>query len=105
MIGLILDALVLMVLLKVFNDDEGSFWVTLLLALGASVVAYVLALTLVSVIGIGAILVAGVATGVLLSVCISAVYGVEIKRSFLIAGIFVVVHIGIGMAFSAMLNT
>ena len=54
--------------------------------------------------GVAGIFVAAVIAAALLAIAVSALFGVEIKRAFLIAGLFMVIHIGVGFAFQAMLH-
>ena len=105
MIGLAIDAFVLMALLKAINDDDASFVGAFLLALGAAIGTALLAAGLAVVMGIAGIVVAALLAGAILGVAVSALYGVEIKRSFAIAGIFMVVHIGVGIGFELMLRS
>ncbi len=105
MIGLAIDALVLMALIKAINDDDVSFVSAFLVALVAAIGTTVLAAGLAAVIGISGIVVAALLAGTILGVAVSALYGVEIKRSFAIAAIFMVVHIGVGIGFELMLRS
>lgn len=104
MIGIIIDALVLMTLLKTLNDEDIGLGTSILVALAASVGTTVLAVALASMMGIAGIAVAAVVAAILLGVAVSALFGVEIKRSFLIGIIFMVVHIGIGVGFQLLLR-
>jgi len=104
MLGIAIDALVLMVLLKAINDEDIGFGTSVVVALVASIGTTVLAFGLMSVMGITGIVVAGVIAAALLGVAVSALFGVEIKRSFLIGIIFMVVHIGFSIGFILMLR-
>ena len=99
MLGIAIDALVLMVLLKTINDDDIGFGTSILVALVASIATTLLAVGLAAVMGMVGIAVAAVIAAALLGVAVSALFGVEIKRSFLIGAIFMVVHIGVGIGF------
>lgn len=105
MLGIAIDALVLMVLLKTINDDDIGFGTSLVVAIVASIGTTLLAIGLASVMGIAGIAVAGIIAAALLGVAVSALFGVEIKRSFLIGAIFMVAHIGIGIGFQLMLRS
>ncbi len=104
MLGIAIDALVLMVLLKTINDDDIGFGTSILVALVASFGTSLLAGGLALVMGLGGIALAVVIAAGLLGVAVSALFGVEIKRSFLIAGIFLAVHIGVRVGFHLMLG-
>ncbi len=105
MLGIAIDALVLMVLLKTINDEDIGFGMSIVVALVASVGTTVLAIGLAAVMGIAGIAVAAIIAAALLGVAVSALFGVEIKRSFLIGGIFMLVHIGVGIGFQLMLQS
>ena len=104
MLGIAIDALVLMALLKAVNDEDIGFGISIVVALVASIGTKILAVGLVSVMGIAGIAVAGVIAAVLLGVAVSALFGVEIMRSFLIGFVFMVVHIGVGIGFQIMMR-
>lgn len=105
MLGVIVDAAVLMVLLKTVNDDDMSLGLAVVVALVASISMGLLSWGLVSVIGAAGIFLAPIIVAAGLGVAVSALFGAEIKRSFLIATIFVVVHIGFGIGFRLMLSS
>ena len=104
MLGIAIDALVLMALLKAVNDEDIGFGISIVVALVTSIGTTVLAVGLVSVMGIAGIAVAGIIAAALLGVAVSALFGVEIMRSFLIGFIFMVVHIGVGIGFRIMMQ-
>ena len=104
MLGIAIDAVVLIVLLKTLNDEDVGFGTAFLVALVAAIGTTALAFGLVAVMGITGIFVAAVVAAGLLGAAVSALFGVEIKRSFLIAIIFMVVHIGVGVGFQWLLN-
>ncbi len=105
MLGIAIDALVLMVLLKTVTDEDIGFGLAILVAIVASIGTTVLALSLVSVMGIAGIAIAALVAAALLAVAVSAMFGVEIKRSFLIGAIFMVVHISVGIGVQLMLRS
>lgn len=105
MIGIAIDALVLMVLLKTMNDDDVGFGTSILVSIVASIGTGLLAFGLGSVMGIAGVLLAAIIAAALLGVAVSALFGVEIKRSFLIGAIFMVVHIVIGVGFQLMFRS
>jgi hypothetical protein len=104
MLGLLLDAAVLMLLLKVVNEDDLGLGTAVLVALAAAVGTWILTYALALAMGTAGIYVGALLAAALLGVAISALFGVEIKRSFLVAGLFMVVHIGVGLAIQAMLH-
>lgn len=97
MLGILLDAAVLMFLLKVINEDEIGFGTSVIVAVIASVGTTLLAIGLRLLIGIAGVAVAAVIAALLLGVAVAALFGVEIKRSFLIAGLFMLVHMGVAL--------
>ena len=105
MLGIAIDALVLVVLLKVVNDEDVGIGMAFIVALVAAIGTTVLAYGLAAVMGFFGVIVAALIAAALLGVAVSALFGVEIKRSFLIAGIFMVVHIGVGIGFQSMFST
>jgi len=105
MLGIVIDAAVLIVLLKTISEEEIGFGTALLVALGTSVGTMVLALGLASLLGLAGVFVAAVLAAAALGAVVSALFGVEIKRSFMIGGIFMLVHVGMGIAFELMFRS
>ena len=106
MLGIAIDALVLIFLLKAINDEDIGFGTAFVVALVAAIGTTALAFGLGAVMGIAGIFVAAVVAAALLGVAISALSGVgSVKRSFLIAIIFMVVHIGVAVGFQLMFST
>ena len=104
-LGTLIDAAILMVLIQIFSgDEEVSLLTTFIIALVSSVVTGILAMALVAAIGFAGIVVAAAIAAVALGVVISAVFGLEINRSFAVAGIFMVAHIAVGIGFRLMAN-
>ena len=101
---LAIDALVLIALLKVINEDEVDFLTAFLVALVASIGTAVLAAVLAVALGFPGLILAAAIAALLLGAAVSLLFGVEIKRSFLIAGIFLVVHITVAIGFQLMLR-
>ena len=104
MLGIAIDALVLIVLLKTMSDEDLDFATAFFIALVAAIGTSALAFGIGTAMGIAGIIVAAIVAAVLLGVAVSALYGVEIKRSFLIGVIFMIVHIGVGVGFQLMLR-
>lgn len=105
MLAIGIDALALMVLLKTISDDDIELDTSIAIALVASIGTKLLALGLGPLMGIAGIAVASVIAAISLGVAVSAMFGVEIKRSFLIGAIFMVVHVCVGLAFQFMLRS
>ena len=104
MLGILIDAAVLIGLLKIINDDDVGLGTACIVALVASLGTAALAFGLVSVMGISGLFVASLLAAALLGVAVSAMFGVEIKRSFLIAGLFMLVHLAVGIGFQMLLH-
>jgi hypothetical protein len=96
MLPIIIDAVALIALLKVVSDEEVGF--------GAACLLSIVALALIAGIGFAGILAAAVIAAALFGLAVSAMYGVEIKRSLLIGGVFVVVHIATAVGLQMMLR-
>ena len=105
MLGIVIDAGVLIVLLQVGSGQDIDFPTAFFVAIGAAIGTMVLAMGLVSAMGIAGVFVAAIVAAAGLGVAVSALFGVEIKRSFLIGAIFMVVHIGVGVMFQAALGS
>ena len=102
MLGLALDAFVLMGLLKMISDEEVEFWTACGLALVSAVGTAILANVLADAMGLwGLVLAALIAVG-LLGIVVSAVCGVEVKRAMAIAGGFMLFHIALNVGFYLM---
>ncbi len=93
-----------MVLLKAVNDDDIGFGVSLLISLVASIGTNLLTFALVSAMGLAGLGLAAVIGAVLLGVSVSALFGVEIKRAFLVGGAFVAVHLGVAIGIQMVLS-
>lgn len=102
MIGIAIDAVVLIALLKIIVDEEVGFLMACVISLVAAIGTSVLAAVLASAIGIAGIVVAALIAAALLGVAVSAMFGAEIKRALAIGGIFTLVHIGVGIGFYLM---
>ena len=63
-----------------------------------------LAFALVPVMGFAGLIVAANVGGLLLGVVISALFGSEIKRSFFVGGIFVLVHIVVAICLTYLMH-
>ncbi len=99
MLVIVIEAAVLMMLLKAVSDEELGVGLAIGIALGAAIGTGLLATGLVRVMGWAGILVAASIVAVALGLAISALFGVEIKRSFGVGAAFVTIHIGIPFIF------
>ncbi len=100
MLAFAVKSLCLMGLLKVMADEKISFWQGAGLALGASIGSALLIKALTPWLGLWAILVTLDLVGLGLGAAISAVCGTEIKRSFLIAAVYIVVDLVVSVGFA-----
>ncbi|MCA9006761.1 MAG: hypothetical protein KDA70_15915 [Planctomycetaceae bacterium] len=103
MIVVLLDAVALILILKIMDDADVSLLTAVLVSLGAAIGTNLLVFALAMAIGLSGILVAAAIGAALVGVLVSALFGIEIKRSFTIGGIFMLVHLsisfGLGMLF------
>ena len=105
MLGIALDAVVLMFLLKTVNDDDVGFGTAILVALAAAIATPVLGFALGLVLGVAGAYLAVLIAAALLGVAVSALFDVEVKRAFIIGGIFMAVHIGFAVGINSMMRT
>ncbi|MFN0050792.1 MAG: hypothetical protein ACKV0T_01285 [Planctomycetales bacterium] len=99
MLGILIDAVVLIVLLNVISDEEMGLGKACLIAFVASVGTWLLAFGLGLALGIAGVVIAASLAAGLLGVAVSAMFGVEIKRAMAIGGIFIVIHFAVGFGF------
>lgn len=104
MIVVLLDAVALILILKIMDDADVSLFTAILVALGAAIGTNLLAYALVLAIGLSGVLVAAAVGAVLVGVIVSALFGIEIKRSFTIGGIFMLVHLCISFGLGILLR-
>ena len=97
MLSIAVRSLCLIGILKVMADEEIGFWNGIVLAFAASLGSELLVRGLSPSLGAGAILVALGLVGLGLGTAISAVCGTEIKRSFLVAAVYILVDLVISM--------
>lgn len=104
MLLIAIDAVVLIGLLKSISDEDLPFSTAFIIALIASIGTSILAFMFVSAMGLAGVFVAVGIAAALLGLTVSAICGVEIKRSFLIGAIFVVVHVVTAVGMQMMLR-
>jgi len=102
MLGILLNACVLMALLKVINDEDAGFGMSALVALGTSIGALVLGIVFVEMMGSAGFIVAALLTAALLAIAVAAIFAVELKRACLISVLFMAINIGISLGFEMM---
>lgn len=90
MCDIVLDALILLGLVKWLGDDEIEFMHALVFALVGAVVSIAIGFSLISELGEWAFLVGKAVAGAGISCVLFIRYGVDMKRAFLIGGVFVV---------------
>jgi hypothetical protein len=93
MIGIAIDALLVIVLLKTVSDREIGFWTAAGIGLVASTVATVLAIRLMSAVGFAGIILAAPISGILLGMALVWCFGAKIKRACVVGTVFAVVHL------------
>ena len=100
MLGFLIDAVVLMLLIKLIGGEDVTFWLSLCMGAMASLVMFGIG-GLVIDYGLGALLglVAGV--GIVLSLLVWILGEVKPGRSLLIGGIFIAYKIGLAILFAA----
>ena len=102
MLGIAIDAIVLIILLKTIVDEEIGFLKACGISLVASIGTTILAIGLAQVLGFAGIVVAALIAAALLGVVVSAMVGTDLKRAMLIGGLFTLIHIGVGVGFQFM---
>ncbi len=73
------------------------------MALGSAIATSLLGFALTAAIGLAGLFVATAIAAGVLGVVVSATFGVEIKRAYLIATLFVFTHVGMSLGIRAML--
>jgi hypothetical protein len=102
---ILIDAAVLVAMLKSITDDDISFGLACGLALGAAVAVAAGIYGLAQPMGpLMALIVVANGVGIILGVLISALFGTPLKQSFMVAGVFVLVHIGLSIGVSHLLH-
>lgn len=99
MIGIAIDAAVLIALIKSISDDDVSWGFPILISVVASIGVSVLAMWMIPMMGLWGLIIAANIVGLLVGVAVSALYGTEIKRSVTVGGIFVIVHLSVAFLF------
>lgn len=104
MIGMLLDAMILMGLIKVINNDEIELTSGILFSIGTSVVTFIVMLGLIAAFGLAGIFIALILIPIGMTAAISFFFAVELKRAALIAVLFVVIHMAIEIGFRYLMS-
>jgi hypothetical protein len=104
MIHILIDAAVLMCLLQVMSGEEIGYTTAALISVVVAVGTLLASTGLVAMIGVAGVVVAAAAGALFLGILVSALWGLEIKRSFLIGALFMVAHIAVGLTISAIMR-
>lgn len=102
MLLLFLDAVVLIGLLKSFNDDEMGLLKACLTSLLFAILTAIITGLLVVAIGLAGLFVGLAVSAGPIGLSISYMFGIDVQRSILIGAIFVAAHFGMSMALSAL---
>ena len=105
MLQILVDAAVLIVLLKSLSGVEVDLGIAAIIALAASFGATFVAIGLMLVIGVVGIVLAAILMAVAVGIALSLFFGADLKRACLIGVIFTVVHIGTGFGLMWMTRT
>lgn len=105
MCGIVIDAVILMVILMFAGERDIGFFRAAFAALVWAVGTTLLSFALGAMLGIIGVLVAAVIGAALLGLAVSIIFGVALKRALIIAGIFLLVHIGVYVAAMFLLRT
>lgn len=92
MLLILIDAAILLGLLSSLGGEEIEFLVSLVVAFVTAIGVYALTLAMLTLMGAQGLFVASLLAVALLGAAISWLWGVEIKRSMLIAFLFLVIH-------------
>ena len=106
MLQILIDAAVLIMMLKAISDEDVGLGkacaISFITAVGTMLLAFGLGAVLGGLLGV---FLAALIAAVLLGLALSALLGAEIKRSMLVAGVFMLVHIGTTVAFQLLLTS
>lgn len=105
MCGILINAVILIALIKVVGNRETDFLTAGILAFVASVAGFGLAIGLGMVLGIVGIVLAAVLVAGGVGLAVSSLFGIELNRALAIGGLFLVANIGISIALQTMMQT
>jgi hypothetical protein len=92
MLMILIDAVILIGLLSVFQEEELSMGFAAVIAIVTAIVTAALVYGLVYALGEMGLYLGLILAAVLLGVALSALYGMELKRAIMVAVIFMAVH-------------
>lgn len=104
MLGLILEAMILIGLIKIFTDDDVGFWKPVGIALLTAIATAVLAGVFFEMLGLWGIVVGVTLAAALLAGLLTLLFGIEFKNSSIIGVAFVFIHVGIQVLFYFMFH-
>ena len=104
MLTILADGVIFMAVLKIVNNEEVDFLTSLAVGFVAALVAGLLAAGLAAVMGIAGAVLALIIVGLLLGLAVSAMFGTEIKRSFLVGGLFILIHCAVTIGLELLLT-
>jgi hypothetical protein len=99
MLGLLLNAVILIVLIKTVSNRDVDMLTAGIMAVVVSIVGGALAFGLVLALGIAGLFLAGIITAAALGFAISAFLGIDMQRSMIIGVVFMIVNIGVSIFF------
>jgi hypothetical protein len=105
MLQILVDAAVLMALLKSLSGVEIGLGTAAVIALVASLGATFVAVGLILALGFVGIILAAILVAVGLGIALSFFFGADLKRACLIGAIFTIVHVGVGFGLMWMTRT
>ena len=104
MLMILIDAVTLIVLLQVVQEESVSFLTAAIIGFVASIVTFILVLALAAALGIIGLFLGALISAAGIGVVVSAMFGVEIKRAMIIGVVFMIVHIGASLMLNAMMS-
>lgn len=102
MLLIFVDAVTLFALIKIIQEEDIGLGIAVVVSLVAGIITGVLAIALAAALGWLGVLLAGLIGAAGVGVAVSALFGIEIKRSLLIGGIFTAVHMVAWIGLSVM---
>ncbi|HEY1067298.1 MAG TPA: hypothetical protein VGE52_14350 [Pirellulales bacterium] len=95
MIGILIEAVVLVVLIQAIAGIEVEIFSAVGISVLTSLIAYAAAVALIPTLGLLGLLLASAIAAAVLAVVVSAFYGAEIKRAALVGAAFMGVHLAL----------
>lgn len=101
MLGILIDAAVLVALIKAVNAQDVDFLTAIIIAVVASVGTGLVAVGLGALMGVAGLVLAAIVGAVVVGFAVSVFVGMEFKRACLVGAIFVAVHLGVSFGSQA----